>query len=151
MATATLMASITGPIVTPATITFVSPDPDASPANGNATATITWTMNGKKKSDWQLTVQAATPALTACPTVPASAIAFTCSAATLSGNGRPRGGCASGTFPLSTQPQAIASGNRQGGNASATAVVSFAFTDAWRYVPHSACSIDLIYKIAAED
>jgi hypothetical protein len=150
LTSAALLGSITGLRVTPSTITFTSPDPDITPVGGSATATVAWGMSGNNNGDWRLTVQSAAPSLSLCPTVPASAIVITCAGLSISGKGNPTGSCASGAFPLSTGPQIVASGARQG-KSDITAVVSFAFTDNWKYLPSSACSIDLIYTITAAD
>jgi hypothetical protein len=138
--------AVTGSVtVTPATITFTSPDPDTTPVNGSSTATISWKMNGGTNS-WTLGVNAAAASFTSCPLVSLSAVKFTCSSATPGGGGSPTASCASGTFTLSTSQQTIASGTHQGnGAAPFTVVVAYTFTDAWKYPANSSCSLNLTY------
>jgi len=138
--------SVTGSVtVTPSTITFSSPDPDTTPVSGNTTATVRWSMNGGATA-WSLRVNASGSSFASCPSVPMSAIKFTCSSATPGGGSTPNATCSSGTFTLSTSPQTIASGTREGnGSAPFTVVVAFTFTDAWNYPASSSCTLSLTY------
>jgi hypothetical protein len=137
----TFAFTMTGSVMaSPATITFTSPDPDTTPTNGNTTATISWGMSGV--SSWSLSVNAAAASFTGCPLVPRSAVQFQCTSATpaLLGNAS----CSAGTFTLSSSPQTIASGTVQG-TGTATVIVAFKFTDAWKYPANSSCSLNLTY------
>ncbi len=145
---ATLLAStITGRTITPGTITFTSPDPDTTPVNGSSSATIQWGMTGNKNGNWTVTVQAPSSVMTGCPSVPISAIRFQCTSFNAETGGQ--GNCASGSFPLSTASQTVASGNREGTGGTNTATVVFTFTDAWKYPASTSCSIQLTYTITA--
>src|SRR5437763_15629447 len=101
--------TITGPTISPSTITFSSPNPDVTPANGSSTATIQWSMQGNPTALFSLTVQATSSSMTGCAAVPVSAIQVQCTAFTTGATGA-SGGCSSGSFALSTSPQTIASG-----------------------------------------
>ena len=148
IASALLATTITGPTVSPATISFTSPDPDQTPVNGSSTATIQWTMSGNTLGSWSLTVQSVSSSLGSCPAVPASAVSFQCNSATPDTLGN--ASCSSGSFSLSTSPQTIASGTRQGAGVSPTTVtISFTFTDAWKYPASSSCSVQIIYTVTA--
>jgi hypothetical protein len=149
VATATFAATtITGPTVSPSTITFSSPNPDVTPANGSTAATIQWAMAGNAGGAWSAAVQATSSSLTGCPAVPVSAIKFQCTSLSLATNGA--GTCSSGTFTLSTSPQTVASGSKQGKSGNTVATVSFTFTDGWKYPASSSCSTQLTYTINAQ-
>jgi len=151
-ANATFAATtITRLTISPSTITFSSSNPNVTPRNGNSTATIQWNMQGNATALFSLTVQAASSSMSGCAAVPVSAIEVQCTAFTTGANGA-SGSCNSGRFALSTSPQTIASGAKQGngqsGNTAAT--VSFTFTDAWKYPASSSCSLQLTYTVNAQ-
>jgi hypothetical protein len=149
LVSAALAAStITGLSIAPPTITFSSPNPDVTPVNGNRAATITWTMSGNGNGNWSLTVQAPSSTLAGCPSVPVGAVQFQCTSLKAETGGS--GNCASGSFPLSTTPQTVASGNKEGNSGSTVATVSFTFTDAWKYPASSSCSVQVTYTINAQ-
>jgi len=142
--------TITGPTITPSLITFPSPNPDATPTNGSSQVTIQWVMDNNPKGTWSLTVQAPSSSLAGCPAVPVSAIQFTCVSLTTQKEADGQGACVSGTYPLSTGAQIVASGPKEGKTNTSTAVVSFTFTDSWKYPASSSCSVQLIYTITAQ-
>jgi hypothetical protein len=138
------LAVIGAVTVTPSTISFFSPDPDITPAGGSSEATISWRMDGGARP-WTLTVAAASSSFMSCSAVPLSAVRFSCQSAAR-GGGLANASCASGTFTLTTLPQTIASGTRQGsGSSPFTIRVAFTFTDAWNYPANSSCSLNLTY------
>ena len=143
--------TVTGPTISPWTITFSSPNPDAGPVNGSSTATVQWSMHGNPTALWSLTVQATSSSMTGCGAVPVSAIQVQCTSLTSGATGA-SGSCSSGSFALSTSPQTIASGAKQGnGNSGSTvATVAFTFTDAWKYPASSSCSLQLTYTVNAQ-
>jgi hypothetical protein len=145
------VAAVTGSVsVTPSTITFNSPDPDTTPVSGSTAGTVMWSMNGGNLG-WSMTVSAAAASFTGCPAVPLSAVQFSCGSVTPGGGGNPNGSCSAGTFTLSTTPQTIASGTKQGnGSSPFSATVTFTFTDAWKYPASSSCSIQLNYSVTAQ-
>jgi hypothetical protein len=152
VANATFAATtVTGPTITPSTITFSSPNPDATPTNGSSTATIQWNMQGNPTNLFTLTVQASSSSMTGCPAVPVSAIQVQCTSFTSGAQGA-SGACNSGSFALSTSPQTIASGAKQGNGQSGgtTVIASFTFTDAWKYPASSSCSLQLTYTVNAQ-
>ncbi len=147
---ATLFADqgvITGPIISPSTITFSSPDPDVTPTNASSLATIQWTMSGKRNGAWSLSVKALSPSLNGCPAVPVSAIQFQCTSWSASDG---TGSCPSRSAPLSTGSQIVASGGQEGNPGMHTVTISFTFSDAWKYPASSSCSVQLIYTIDAQ-
>ena len=142
--------SISGPTITPTTITFSSPDPDASPVNGSSTATIVWSNSGGSANvGWTLGVQANSSAMVLCGSVPVSAVRVQCNSVSSTGTGNPIGNCANGALALTTSPQTIASGNRQGNPGNFSVVLTFTFTDSWKYPANSSCSLNLTYTITA--
>jgi hypothetical protein len=148
LASATLLAStITGPTISPSTITFSSRDPDVTPVNGSSSATVQWTMSGNKSGNWALAVQAASSTLSGCSAVPVGAVQFRCTAWSAT---KGTGSCASGTIPLSTTSQTVASGSQEGDPGTHTVTVAFTFTDAWKYPASSSCSAQLTYTITAQ-
>jgi hypothetical protein len=150
LANAALPATtITGPTITPLTINFSSSDPDAAPANGSSAASIHWTLNNSNKNgNWSLTVQSATPTLAGCPAVPVSAVQFQCTSVTRANGGD--GNCASGSLVLSTSPQTVASGGKEGTTGATGVTLTFTFTDAWKYPASPSCSIQLTYTVNAQ-
>lgn len=141
-------ATIGGPTVLPGTLSLTSADPDAVSSGG--AATVTWSIaDARPNGDWSLAVHAPSSTLTACPRVPVSALQVQCTGLSVAGTGNPRGECAAGAVTLSTNPQIIASGSRQGGNSLFTAAVSFTFIDSWKYPASSLCSLNLIYTVSA--
>ena len=147
----TFAAAVTGSVtVTPSTITFNSPDPDTTPVSGSTVGTVMWSMNGGNVL-WSMIVSAAAASFTSCPAVPLSAIQFSCSSVTPGGGGNPNGTCSAGTLTLSTTPQTVATGTRQGnGSAPFAATVAFTFTDAWKYPASPSCSIQINYSVTAQ-
>ena len=142
-----VMGSVT---VSPPTITFSSPDPDTTPVNGSATATVAWRMTGGPNKTWSLALNATSASFAGCPSVPVSAVQFSCQSVTPGDRGD--GNCAGGTFTLSTTPSApIASGGKQGGGQSHfVVVIGFTFTDAWKYPANSSCTLTLTYTASGE-
>jgi hypothetical protein len=150
MACTTLLAtSITGPVISPSAITFNSPNPDVTPTAGSSMANIQWMMSGNPSGNWSVTVQAASSSLANCPAIPVSAISAQCVSATASGTGNPDASCSGSAFSLSTTPQTIASGTRQGNTGAINLAIAFTFTDAWKYPASSSCSIQITYTIKA--
>lgn len=148
----TLLAAngtITGPTVTPSSVSISSPDPDSS--TGGGTASVRWGMSGNVKGTWSVAVQAASSSLANCPAIPASAIKVQCTSFT-AGSGV-QGSCASGSFTLSTSSQTIASGPGEGNGGAgsqSTINLSLSFTDDWKYTASSLCSVQLSYTVTAQ-
>jgi hypothetical protein len=147
--TSLLATSIAGPTISPAAITFASPDPDVTPASGSSTATVQWIMSGNAAGAWSVTVQSVSSSLANCPAVPVSAVTLQCTTATVSGSGTPRASCNAAALTLSTSPQTIASGTREGNPGTINVTVSFKFTDAWKYPASSSCSLQITYTVTA--
>jgi hypothetical protein len=147
--TSFLATSITGPTISPAAITFTSPDPDVTPASGSSTATVQWIMSGNSSGAWSITVQSISSSLANCPAVPVSAITLQCSSATASGSGFPRASCTAAALTLSTTPQTIATGTREGNPGTINVAVAFTFTDAWKYPASSSCTLQITYTVTA--
>lgn len=142
-------STITGPTVTPSSVSISSPDPDSS--NTGATATVKWGMAGNVKGTWSVALQAISSTLTNCPAIPASAVTVQCTSFT-PGAGV-QGSCTSGSFTLSTASQTIASGPGEGnGGAGSQSVInlSFSFTDNWKYIASPSCSVQLTYTVNAQ-
>ena len=143
-------SSITGLTISPGAISFSSIDPDLSPVNGSATASVQWSMDGNNTGNWTLTVQSSSSTLINCSEIPVSAIKLQCTSLAKSGASNPAGNCASGVLTLSTNPQVIASGNRQGSSSTFTASIASTFTDSWTYIPNTSCSAQLTYIVNAQ-
>jgi hypothetical protein len=140
--------TITNLTASPGTITFNSPDPDSTPANGSSSATVIWTMRGNRLGTWSVSVKAGAATLGNCPAVPVSAIKVQC--LTLSPENAGVGACVTGSFALSTTGQTIATGTREGTAGVTTMTLSFTFTDSWQYPASSSCSAQITYTVTAQ-
>lgn len=131
---------------TPGALTISSSNPDGTPTITGSPATVTfWILLGAATRSWRLLINADSSSLVGCPQVPASAIRVTCRSA--SGNGVSCGG----TYPLSTTPLEIASGDEPPLWGTITVTLNYSFVDSWRY-PASAgqsCSLGLSYTVDA--
>lgn len=131
--------------VSPATINFNATNPGTVPVvAGSATATASWTAIASG-NNWSLTVQAASSTFINCSTVPVSAVTVSCSSVSVSGLGA-SGSCA-GSFPLSTSPQAVASGSEGTVSINYSVTIGFTLADNWKYIAETspACTISLTY------
>jgi hypothetical protein len=145
-------AAVTSAIITPSTLTFDSNDPDVmATAPTPVTVAITVT-DGQPSRSWFLRVRAASPALTGCPVVPASALRLACTSASVSekhpNNGLGNGSATCGApVNISTSSQPVASGRLGNRDRVYTVTLQVGFTDGWHYqVPAgSPCSANLSY------
>ena len=97
--------------------------------------------NSIATNNWTLNVQAAANTFTGCSTAPVAAVQAACAGASAGAS------CAGSAVPLSTSPQAIASGKQANGTYSIT--INFTLAESWRYVANSACTIIITYSINA--
>jgi hypothetical protein len=133
---------------TPATISIRAANPDLVLVSGSSPGSLTWmVLGGAHSQNWTISVQAASSSLIGCPTIPISAVRVSCGTATVSGIGG-TGSC-SGSFPLSTTAQQIASGLEGDGTQSYSVSMNFTLAESWRYVANSACTITLTYTVNA--
>lgn len=143
-----LGGSVTTFTYSPSTLSFTSSDPDVGAAS--PTATIYVYMGGPiSGKPWNLKVQASSSTLTNCASVPASAISAVCASFTSGGDGNAPSGVCSGSFPLSTSYQTVASGLQGDGGADTFTInMTYQFTDAWKYpgATSPACSLALSYQ-----
>jgi len=131
--------------VSPATITFTADNPGTLPVvAGSAATTASWTALGSG-NNWSLVVQAASPTFANCSTVPISAVTVSCSSVNVFGLGG--SGSCSGSFPLSTTPQTVASGSEGLVSLTYSVTLSFKLADSWKYIAETspACSLSLTY------
>ena len=131
--------------VSPATISFAATNPDSVPVvAGSSAATVNWFYIDLNTGDWNLTVQAASPTFTNCPSVPVSAVTVTCASIQklLGGSGN-----CSAPFPLSTTPQVLASGTQQILTFDYSVTINFTLADRWKYIAQTnpSCSLSLTY------
>ena len=133
---------------TPATISFRAANPDLVLVSGSSPGSLTWmVLGGSHLQQWTLSLQAGSSSLIGCTTVPISAVRVNCGTATVSGVGGT--GTCSGSFPLSTSAQQIASGTEGDGTQSYSVSMNFTLAESWRYVTNSACTITLAYTVNA--
>jgi hypothetical protein len=132
----------------PGTISFQASNPDLGIVSGSSPGNLTWVLlGGSPLQNWTLSVQAGSSTFIGCPTIPISAVRVSCSSATVSGSGG-TGGC-SGSFPLSTTSQQIASGNQGDGTNSYSVLMNFTLDESWHYKANSACTLNLTYSVSA--
>jgi hypothetical protein len=132
----------------PATVSFLSSDPDAGPVAGSP-VTVTWVVwLGGSSNTWNVTVRANSSTLGSCAAVPASAIRARCTSVSVTGFPAGSGSC-SQAFPLGTGDQQIAGGLQGGIYATYTVTITYDFTDSWRYkgATAPACSLNLTYVV----
>jgi hypothetical protein len=139
-------------LITPATFTLTSNDPDTGTVTGSGTAVVSFrTTSGLPSRTWTVKVQAVGTTFLGCPSpVPTSVVKLTCTSASVDSPGT--GTCAP-TVNLSTSPQLLASGVEDG-KSNAQYTISFnvdiVFADAWNYIPTTtSCTADLNYEIVA--
>jgi hypothetical protein len=138
---------------TPATIQFTANNPGSAVA-GNSSATVQWTITMGFGNTWTLSVYANSATFTGCSTVPASAVAVSCSSATASGMGA-TANCQSGgpfTLPTTAPGQQVASGN-EGFSfffaSSFSVVLNYQLTDSWSYIADASCPLTITYTVNA--
>lgn len=140
------------PLVTPATFTLSSTDPDSGTVTGSGTAQVSFrTTSGLPSRTWTVKVQAAGTTFVGCPSpVPTSVVKLTCTSVTVDAPGT--GSCAP-QINLSTTPQLLANGVEDGKSNSPYAInftVNIVFADAWNYIPTTTgCTANLSYEIVA--
>lgn len=131
--------------VSPAGATFAaSLDPDATVSPVSSTAQ--WYLRmGAVVQSWTLQVNANSATVLNCPKVPLSAFRITCVSVTAPFLGN--GACTSGSLPVSTTSQTLASGSQILLGGTYTVTLQISFTDSWRYPAAlaSGCSLSLSY------
>ncbi len=132
--------AVSGPTVTPASISFTATNPDnAATVTGSASAVLRFSIAAT--SNWSVAVSA--PAsFTNCSTVPVTAVTATATCTTTVGTSN----CTSGA--LSTGGTTIATGRHTGSGADAyTITIAFTLADSWAYIASAACSLAVTYSI----
>ena len=139
-------------VITPATFTLTSTDPDTGTVTGSGTSVISFrTTGGLPSRTWTVRDRATSTTFATCPSpVPTSVVKLTCNSVTVDAPGN--GTCAP-PITLSTAPQLLASGIEDGkSNADYTITfnVNVVFTDAWNYIPTTTpCTANLSYEVVA--
>jgi hypothetical protein len=147
--------SVDSMTASPATISFVSTDPDLSPVSGSSAATIAITLSGENHvRAWSLGIQAGSSTFTGCTTLPASAVTATCTNVVvnqISGPTIGTGACASGAGLSSSSSITVASGNEGTGSNSYTITIKFILTDSWQYIGATSptCPLTVTYTLNA--
>ena len=132
----------------PGTINFQATNPDLGIISGSSQGSLTWMVaGGSHLQNWTLSVQAGSSSFAGCSTIPISAIHVNCGSAMVSAGGGT--GACSGSFPLSTTAQQIASGAEGDGTNSYTVSINFTLAESWRYVANSSCAVTLTYSVNA--
>ncbi len=150
LAAAGVLSAALGTITAmPATVTFVSSDPDQGLISGSP-VTVTWRFTGgQQKRDWNIAVRADSSTLANCNTVPASAITVSCQAVSITGDGPGGSGSCSQPFQLGTANRQLAGGLQRQHNANYTVNITYSFQDSWRYrgAVTPACALVLTYTV----
>ncbi|MGA2113332.1 MAG: hypothetical protein ABSH56_01115 [Bryobacteraceae bacterium] len=132
--------------VTPAAIAFAATNPGTIPVvAGSAVANASWTALSLLGGNWSLSVQAAAPTFANCSTVPVSAVTVSCASVSVVGLGG--SGTCTGSFPLSTTPQIVASGSTGIVSLNYSITIAFTLADSWQYIAEMspACTLSLTY------